>query len=77
MPVRHGGADEAYPLDTSKWDFEMPDRSTLDVAYERCHIPELLFNPSVLRTTPPALPKAATGRRRTLQQARPSRRYGA
>jgi actin-like protein 6A len=58
---------EAYPIDTSKWDFEMPDRSTLDVAWERCHIPELLFNPSLLRTTPPpwlregASPSAAAG----------------
>ena len=44
---------EAYPLDTSKWDFELPDRSMLDMSWERCHIPELLFNPSLLRTTPP------------------------
>jgi actin-like protein 6A len=44
---------EAVPLDTSKWEHELPDRSMLDVAWERCHIPELFFNPQLLRTTLP------------------------
>jgi len=52
---------EAYPLDTSIWEHEMPDRSMLDVSWERCHVPELLFNPSVLRTTPPPWLRAAEG----------------
>mmetsp|Transcript_33295 Transcript_33295/g.87622 ORF Transcript_33295/g.87622 Transcript_33295/m.87622 type:complete len:429 (+) Transcript_33295:66-1352(+) len=43
----------AAPLDTSKWEVELPDRSTLDVAWERMHIPELLFDPSLLRSMPP------------------------
>ena len=44
---------EQYPLETTKWDFELPDRSLLDVSWERCHVPELLFNPALLRSTPP------------------------
>jgi len=43
----------AVPLDTSKWDVELPDRSSLDVSWERMHIPEVLFDPSVLRASPP------------------------
>lgn len=44
---------EAYPLDASPWEHEMPDRTSLDISWERCHIPELLFNPGLLRSTPP------------------------
>ena len=44
---------ETYPLDTSPWEYEMPDRSSLDISWERCHIPELFFTPSLLQTTPP------------------------
>ena len=52
---------EAYPLDTSKWEFEMPDRSLLDVHWERCHLPELFFNPTLLRTAlPPWLASGGT-----------------
>jgi len=52
---------EAAPLDASKWDFEMPDNSALDVSWERCHIPELLFTPSLLRNTSPPWLRAADG----------------
>ena len=61
---------EQIPLETSKWDHEMPDRSSLDISWERCHMPELLFNPMLLRQTPPpwlvegaegAVPNAAAG----------------
>ena len=52
---------EAAPLDTSKWDFEMPDNSSLDVSWERCHIPELLFTPSLLRTATPPWLQGADG----------------
>lgn len=44
---------ESLPLDTSAWEHELPDRSSLDVSWERFHIPELLFDPGLLRTTPP------------------------
>ena len=42
-----------FPLENTAWEYEMPDKSSLDVAYERCHIPELLFNPTLLRSSPP------------------------
>lgn len=46
----------AVPLDTSKWDVELPDHSLLDVAWERMHVPEVLFEPSLLRSSlPPCL----------------------
>lgn len=44
---------DAAPLDVSTWEYEMPDRSTLDISWERMHLPELLFNPNMLRTSPP------------------------
>ena len=43
----------AAPLDTSKWDVELPDRSNLDVSWERMHVPEVLFDPGLLRTSLP------------------------
>ena len=44
---------EQVPLNSDTWDFEMPDRSSLDISWERCHMPELLFNPTLLRQVPP------------------------
>uniref|UniRef100_A0A7S3C203 Actin-related protein 4 n=1 Tax=Haptolina ericina TaxID=156174 RepID=A0A7S3C203_9EUKA len=44
---------ESIPLDASSWEYELPDHSVGDFSWERFHVPELLFNPSVLRTKPP------------------------
>ena len=53
---------DAQPLDCSAWDSELPDRSTVDVAWERLHLPELYFNPNALRAYPsPTLSAGAEG----------------
>ena len=41
---------EGAPLDKSAWEFEMPDKSTVDFGWERYHLPELLFTPGLLST---------------------------
>ncbi len=52
----------ATPLDASRWDVELPDRTTLDVAWERMHVPELLFEPALLRSSlPPCLRPGGEG----------------
>jgi len=33
--------------------YELPDKSVLDVGWERFHVPEILFNPSLIRQSPP------------------------
>lgn len=48
------------PLDASKWEVELPDRSLLDVSWERMHIPEVLFEPSLLAARPPPWLAAAS-----------------
>eukprot|EP00908_Phaeocystis_cordata_P000622 Transcript_10686.p2 GENE.Transcript_10686~~Transcript_10686.p2 ORF type:complete len:437 (+),score=202.66 Transcript_10686:120-1430(+) len=42
-----------YPLNTDAWEHELPDRSTLDAAWERFHLPELYFHPTMLKTPVP------------------------
>jgi len=44
---------DASPLDGSTWEYELPDQSVLEVGWERFHVPELLFNPALLRQAPP------------------------
>jgi len=51
---------EGSPLDVSAWESELPDRSVLDFAWERLHLPELLFSPSLLRSDPPPWARTAT-----------------
>tara|TARA_B110001452_G_scaffold266311_1_gene272856 strand:+ start:828 stop:1658 length:831 start_codon:yes stop_codon:yes gene_type:complete len=40
---------EAYPLNADTWEHEMPDKSMLDMAWERFHLPELYFTPSLFK----------------------------
>jgi len=42
-----------YPLNTDSWEHELPDRSTLDTAWERFHLPELFFQPTLLKSPVP------------------------
>ena len=35
----------AAPLDGSKWEYELPDRSVVDFGWERFHLPELFYSP--------------------------------
>jgi len=44
---------DAMPLDQSPWEYELPDHSVGDFSWERYHVPELMFTPSLLRTAPP------------------------
>lgn len=41
---------EATPIDTSPWAYEMPDRTSVDFAWERLHLPELYLTPDVLKS---------------------------
>ena len=46
-------------MDSSAWEFEMPDRSVVDFGWERLHLPELLFTPNLLQTQPPPWTRVA------------------
>mmetsp|Transcript_36599 Transcript_36599/g.117515 ORF Transcript_36599/g.117515 Transcript_36599/m.117515 type:complete len:431 (-) Transcript_36599:296-1588(-) len=48
---------EGAPLDASAWEVEMPDHSSVDFGWERLHLPELLFTPTLL-SAPYAAPPA-------------------
>jgi len=43
-------ASDALPLNCDPWEQELPDRSLLDLHWERFHLPELFFTPGVLKT---------------------------
>lgn len=47
--------NEQYPLNSESWEHELPDRSMLDMAWERFHLPELYFQPSLLKNGLPGL----------------------
>ena len=46
----------AAPLDGSKWEYELPDRSVVDFGWERFHLPELFYQPALLRSQPYVAP---------------------
>jgi actin-like protein 6A len=50
---------EGAPLDASAWEYEMPDRSAVDLGWERLHLPELLFTPTLLSMPFAAPPSSA------------------
>jgi len=56
---------EGAPLEISSWESELPDRSVVDFAWERLHLPELLFSPSLL-----GQPRRPGSRRRAALRSR-------